>query len=178
MFEIPKTFSADTPLPDEVSPEMSKLASESFIVRPLGDRVIVRRLQEETKTKGGIYIPEQAKEKPLEGIVLAIGEGRWLEGGHHVPITLKVGDRIMFSRYSGSEIKIGEEQLLILNVSDIQAAYNWDPAEASAYGERFAEPNENAIEEEVGGPALAPVDPIVLPNGIGMSGTKPLTPSE
>ncbi len=101
--------------------------NEAFIVRPLGDRVIVRRIKEEEKTKGGIYIPEQAKEKPLEGVVLAIGEGRWLEGGTHIPISLKLNDRVLFSRYSGSEIKIREESFLILNVSDIQAVYNWDP---------------------------------------------------
>ncbi len=152
----PMSYGGPSPSAEDVIAQANKngawLPSPDFIVRPLGDRVIVRRLQEETKTKGGIYIPEQAKEKPLEGIVLAIGDGRWLEGGHHIPITLKVGDRIMFSRYSGSEIKIGEEQLLIPNVSDILAAYNWDPAEASAYGEKLADPPADHDQEAQGDP--------------------------
>lgn len=116
--------------------------SFGFIIRPLGDRVVVKRLVEEEKTKGGIYIPTQAKEKPLEGIVLAVGEGRTLESGIVVPVPFQVGSRIIFSKYAGSEIRIAGEDLLLLNVSDIQGVYNWDPAEL--------EPVEFPIQAEVG----------------------------
>lgn len=90
-------------------------------VRPLRDRVIVKREDEITKTKGGIIIPDSAKEKPQEAKVVAIGSGRVDESGKVVPIDVKVGDRVLFRTYAGTEIKIDEEDYLILEESDIQA---------------------------------------------------------
>ncbi len=90
-------------------------------IRPLRDRLIVRRLEEEQKTKGGIIIPDTAKEKPQEGEVVAIGSGRIDESGKLIPVDVKVGDRILFGKYSGTEIKIADEEYLILQESDVQA---------------------------------------------------------
>jgi chaperonin GroES len=90
-------------------------------IRPLRDRLIVKRLEETEKTKGGIIIPDAAKEKPQEGQVVAVGSGRVDESGKTIPIDVKVGDKILFSKYSGSEIKIDEEDYLILQESDVQA---------------------------------------------------------
>ncbi len=90
-------------------------------IRPLRDRIIVKRLQEEEKTKGGIIIPDSAKEKPQEAEVVAIGSGRVDDSGKVVPIDLKVGDKVLFSKYSGTEIKIADEEYLILQEGDIQA---------------------------------------------------------
>lgn len=88
-------------------------------IRPLQDRVIVKRLKEEEKTKGGIIIPETAKEKPHEGEVVAVGKGKVLENGTVLPLDVKKGDRILFSKYSGSEIKIEGEEHLIMREDDI-----------------------------------------------------------
>jgi chaperonin GroES len=90
-------------------------------IRPLRDRIIVKRLEEVEKTKGGIIIPDSAKEKPQEAEVVAVGSGRVDDSGKTVPIDLKVGDKVLFSKYSGSEIKIEDEEYLILQESDIQA---------------------------------------------------------
>ncbi len=90
-------------------------------VRPLRDRVIVKRENEVEKTKGGIIIPDSAKEKPQEAKVVAIGSGRVDESGKLVPIDVKVGDRVLFRTYAGTEIKIDEEDYLILEEGDIQA---------------------------------------------------------
>jgi chaperonin GroES len=87
--------------------------------RPLADRVAVRRIEEQTKTKGGIIIPDNAKEKPQEGEVLAVGPGAWDEHGKRVPMDVKVGDRILFGKWSGSEVKIDDEDLLIMKEADI-----------------------------------------------------------
>jgi len=89
--------------------------------RPLQDRVIVKRVQEEEKTKGGIIIPDSAKEKPIEGKVVAVGSGRILESGKKVPLQVKKGDRVLFGKYSGTEIKIDGEELLIMKEDDIVA---------------------------------------------------------
>ena len=89
--------------------------------RPLQDRVIVKRVQEEEKTKGGIIIPDTAKEKPIEGKIVAVGSGRILESGKKVPLQVKKGDRVLFGRYSGTEIKIDGEELLIMKEDDIVA---------------------------------------------------------
>ena len=75
-------------------------------IRPLQDRVIVRRLEEEEKTKGGIIIPDTAKEKPQEGKVIAVGKGKLTEEGKLIPLDVKAGDRILFGKYSGTEVKI------------------------------------------------------------------------
>ncbi|HXQ47048.1 MAG TPA: co-chaperone GroES [Caulobacteraceae bacterium] len=87
--------------------------------RPLGDRVVIRRVEEEAKTKGGIIIPDTAKEKPQEGEVIAVGPGARDEDGKRVPMDVKVGDRILFGKWSGSEVKLDAEDLLIMKESDI-----------------------------------------------------------
>ena len=87
--------------------------------RPLGDRVLVKRVEEETKTKGGIIIPDTAKEKPQEGEVVAIGTGTRAENGTITPLDVKAGDKILFGKWSGTEVKIDGEDLLIMKESDI-----------------------------------------------------------
>ena len=87
--------------------------------RPLGDRVVVRRVQEEQKTSGGIIIPDTAQEKPQEGEVVAVGPGGRDEAGKLVPMDLKSGDRVLFGKWSGTEVKIDGEELLIMKESDI-----------------------------------------------------------
>ena len=88
-------------------------------IRPLQDRVIVKRIEEEEKTKGGIIIPDTAKEKPQEGKVVAVGKGKANEDGKIVPLDVKVNDRILFGKYSGSEINIDGEEHLIMREEDI-----------------------------------------------------------
>lgn len=90
-------------------------------IRPLHDRVIVRRMEGEEKTKGGIIIPDTAKEKPVEGKVIAVGSGKVLENGKKVPLQVKEGDRILFGKYSGTEVKIDGEENLIMREDDIIA---------------------------------------------------------
>lgn len=87
--------------------------------KPLHDRVLVRRIEQESKTSGGIIIPDTAKEKPIEGEVLAIGTGARDDSGKVVPLEVKVGDRVVFGKWSGTEIKIGDQEYLILKESDI-----------------------------------------------------------
>ena len=87
--------------------------------RPLHDRVVIRRTEGEEKTKGGIIIPDTAKEKPQEGEVIAVGPGARDENGKVVPLDLKAGDRVLFGKWSGSEVKIDDEDLLIMKESDI-----------------------------------------------------------
>ena len=89
--------------------------------RPLHDRVVVKRLAEEEKTKGGIIIPDTAKEKPMEGEIVAVGPGARDEKGTVVPLDVKPGDRVLFGKYSGTEIKIEDEELLILREEEILA---------------------------------------------------------
>ena len=86
---------------------------------PLGDRVLIKRVEEEAKTRGGIIIPDTAKEKPQEGEVVAIGPGAWDDDGKRVPMDVKPGDFILFGKWSGSEVKIDGEDLLIMKQSDI-----------------------------------------------------------
>ena len=86
---------------------------------PLGDRVLIKRIEEEAKTKGGIIIPDTAKEKPQEGEVVAVGPGARDEDGKRIPMDVKAGDRIWFGKWSGSEVKIDGEDLLIMKESDI-----------------------------------------------------------
>jgi chaperonin GroES len=90
-------------------------------VRPLHDRVIVKRLEGEEKTKGGIIIPDSAKEKPIEGEVIAVGNGKLLENGKLIPLEVKTGDRVLFGKYAGTEIKIDGEERLIMREEDIIA---------------------------------------------------------
>jgi len=88
-------------------------------LRPLGDRVLIKRVEEEQKTKGGIIIPDTAKEKPQEGLVVAVGPGARDESGKVHPLDLKKGDRILFGKWSGTEVKIDGEDLLIMKESDV-----------------------------------------------------------
>jgi chaperonin GroES len=90
-------------------------------VRPLHDRVILKRVEEEEKTKGGIIIPDTAKEKPVEGKVVAVGAGKVLEDGKRIPLQVKAGDRVLFGKYSGTEIKIDGEEHLIMREDDVIA---------------------------------------------------------
>ncbi|MCX5806939.1 MAG: co-chaperone GroES [Proteobacteria bacterium] len=90
-------------------------------IKPLQDRVLIKRIEEEEKTKGGIIIPDAAKEKPQEGKVIAVGDGKTLESGTKAPLTVKVGDKILFGKYSGTEIKVDGEEHLILREDDILA---------------------------------------------------------
>ena len=90
-------------------------------IRPLHDRVIVKRIEEEEKTKGGIIIPDTAKEKPSEGKIVAVGKGKLLENGKVQPLEVKKGDRILFGKYAGTDIKIEGEEHLIMREDDIIA---------------------------------------------------------
>ena len=92
--------------------------------RPLGDRVLVKRVEEESKTKGGIIIPDTAKEKPQEGEVLAVGPGARDDAGKRIEPDVKVGDRILFGKWSGTEVKIDGEDLIIMKESDILGVVN------------------------------------------------------
>lgn len=90
-------------------------------LRPLNDRVIVKRVEGEQKTAGGIIIPDTAKEKPVEAKVVAVGNGKLLDNGTRIPMDVKAGDKILFSKYSGTDIKVGGEEHLILRSDDILA---------------------------------------------------------
>jgi chaperonin GroES len=96
--------------------------------RPLHDRVVVRRLEAEEKTAGGIIIPDTAKEKPMEGEVLSVGPGARDEAGKLVPLDVKAGDRILFGKWSGTEVKLDGEELLIMKESDIMGIVEGQPA--------------------------------------------------
>ncbi len=96
--------------------------------RPLHDRVVVKRVEEEGKTKGGIIIPDTAKEKPMEGEIVAVGPGARDEKGTLVPLDVKKGDRILFGKWSGTEIKLDGEDLLIMKESDIMGIIEGTPA--------------------------------------------------
>ena len=88
-------------------------------IRPLQDRVVVRRTEEENKSAGGIVLPDSATEKPAQGEVLAVGPGKALDSGEHSPVDVKVGDTVVFGKYASNTVKIDGEELLILNESDI-----------------------------------------------------------
>ncbi|MEF0943091.1 co-chaperone GroES [Rhizobium sp. BR 362] len=100
--------------------------------RPLHDRILVRRVQSEEKTKGGIIIPDTAKEKPQEGEVIAVGAGARNEAGQIQPLDVKAGDRILFGKWSGTEIKIDNEDLLIMKESDVLGIIDAKAAEKEA----------------------------------------------
>ena len=93
----------------------------SLKLKPIGDRVIVQRLGSAEKTKSGLYLPDTAQEKPQEGKVIAVGSGKTLKNGKRVPPTVKPGDRIIFGKYSGSEIKVDDKEYVFLNEDDILA---------------------------------------------------------
>ena len=90
-------------------------------LRPLGDRLILQRAEAEAKTAGGILLPESAKDKPKEGKIVAVGEGRTDENGKAIPMNVKVGDRVLFSSYAGTEVKYDGEEYLIMSESDVLA---------------------------------------------------------
>ena len=92
------------------------------MIRPLGDRIVVKPTPSEEKTKSGIVLPDTAKEKPQEGEVVAVGSGKLLETGQRVPIDLKVGDKILFSKYAGNEVKLDDVEYLIMRESDVLGA--------------------------------------------------------
>ncbi len=88
-------------------------------IRPLHDRVIVRRLEEEKVSAGGIVIPDSAKEKPVQGEVTAVGKGKILDSGDVLAMDVKVGDTVLFGKYSGTDVKIGDEEMLVMREEDI-----------------------------------------------------------
>jgi chaperonin GroES len=91
------------------------------MIRPLHDRILVKRLDEEDKTAGGLYIPDSAKEKPIQGKVIAVGAGKRDKEGKAIPVELKAGDKVLFSKYSGTEVKIDGDEHLIMREDDILA---------------------------------------------------------
>jgi chaperonin GroES len=97
-------------------------------VRPLHDRILIKRLEAESKTPGGLIIPDNAKEKPVEGLVIAVGNGVLTKDGEHIPLDVKAGDRVLFSKYSGNEIKIALDggEHLILREDDVLAVLEQD----------------------------------------------------
>jgi chaperonin GroES len=92
-------------------------------IRPLSDRLVVKRTQEEEKTKGGIIIPDTAKEKPLEGVVVAVGSGKSIKNGKVIPLDVKAGDKVLFGKYSGTEVKVDGEELVLLREDDVLAVF-------------------------------------------------------
>ena len=100
--------------------------------RPLHDRVVVKRVEEEQKTKGGIIIPDTAKEKPMQGEILAVGPGARGEDGKLIPMGVSVGDRVLFGKWSGTEVKLDGEDLLIMKESDIMGVLEGSSAQAKA----------------------------------------------
>lgn len=90
-------------------------------IQPLGDRIVIKLLDQEGQTKGGIILPDVAKEKPQEGKIMAVGKGRLLEDGSLKPLEVRVGDKVLFARYSGSEVTHGNDELLIVKEEDILA---------------------------------------------------------
>ncbi len=90
-------------------------------IRPLGDRVLVKRVGEQEKTKGGIVLPDTAKEKPQRGEIVAVGEGKLTDDGKRIPMNVKVGDKVIFAKYAGTEIELDGEEYLLMSESDILA---------------------------------------------------------
>jgi chaperonin GroES len=106
---------------DYLSLKFTEGRSVFMKVRPLHDRLIVQRLEEEEKTKGGIIIPDTAKEKPIEGKVIAVGAGRVKKDGTKVPLEVKKGDRVLYTKYGGTEVKIDGEEYLMMKEDDVLA---------------------------------------------------------
>jgi chaperonin GroES len=92
-------------------------------IRPLGDRIVVKRTQKEEKTKGGIIIPDSAKEKPIEGLVIAVGAGKVLKNGKLHALDVKAGDKVLFGKYAGTEVKLDGDEHVLLREDDILAVY-------------------------------------------------------
>lgn len=98
--------------------------AKELSVRPLHDRILVRRTQEEEKTAGGLFIPDTAKEKPQKGEIVAAGKGRVTEDGKVLPLEVKVGDKVLFGKYSGTELKLNGEEYLMMREEDILGVVN------------------------------------------------------
>ena len=94
------------------------------MIRPLQDRILVKRIEEEAKTAGGIFIPDTAKEKPQKGEIVAAGKGKKTEDGKVIPLDVKVGDKVLFGKYSGTTVKIDGDELLVMREEDIMAVVN------------------------------------------------------
>jgi len=113
------SFSGHCPCNDLRRIDLSPAENPMANLRPLYDRVLVKRVESETKTKGGIIIPETAKEKPLEGEVVAVGNGKVLEDGSLRPCQVKAGDRVLFAKYAETEVKVGADTMLLLREEDL-----------------------------------------------------------
>ncbi len=100
------------------------MASAKLNVRPLHDRILVRRMAEDEKTSGGIIIPDTAKEKPQRGEVVATGKGRITEDGKNLPLEVRSGDRVLFSKYAGTELKLNGEEYLMMREEDVLGVFN------------------------------------------------------
>jgi chaperonin GroES len=100
------------------------MATTEINVRPLGNRILVQRMAEEEKTAGGLFIPDTAKEKPQQATVVAVGKGRVLEDGKTVPVEVKKGDKILFSKYAGTELKFGGKEFLMISEDDVLGVLN------------------------------------------------------
>ena len=100
--------------------------------RPLHDRVVVKRIEKEQKTKGGLIIPDTAKEKPMQGEILAVGPGARNDKGELAPMSVQVGDRVLFGKWSGTEVKLDGDELLIMKESDIMGVLEESTAQAKA----------------------------------------------
>jgi chaperonin GroES len=121
--------SPSTSLPHQGLSLFSSLFLEVFVnLKPLGDRVVVEHVEQQDKTVGGVFLPDTAKEKPQEGIVRAVGTGRTLDNGTKVPMEVSVGDRIVYSKYSGSEVKVDGKDYLIISEKDVLAIITAVPA--------------------------------------------------
>jgi chaperonin GroES len=106
---------------DNKPPPGNRKEKDNMKLRPLQDRILVKRVEEETKTAGGLYIPETAKEKPQRGEIIAVGNGKKTEDGKVLPLDVKVGDKVLFGKYAGTEIKVEGEELLMMREDDILA---------------------------------------------------------
>ena len=100
---------------------MAKATAAATQIQPLADRVVVKALEETEQMRGGLYIPDTAKEKPQQGEIVAVGPGKLTDEGKRVPPELKTGDRVLYGKYSGTEVTVGDEQYLILRESDVLA---------------------------------------------------------
>jgi chaperonin GroES len=98
-----------------------KPSGKGIKLQPLGERVVVEREEAEAKTAGGIVLPDSAKDKPTRGVIVSVGDGRLLDDGSRAPLQVKVGDRILFSSYSGQEFKLGDEQYILMSEDEILA---------------------------------------------------------
>lgn len=101
-------------------------------LKPLNDKVLIERLEASDRTAGGILLPDSAKEKPTEGRIVAAGDGRWNDEGKRLPLTVKPGDRVLFSAYAGTQVKDGGKEYLILDESEVLAVIDEKPWDASS----------------------------------------------